>query len=260
MLAVLLFAALVATAYSQEYGPAKPDVKIIPHPKTVVHEDARHVHRQVHLVKQVPVHRTRVQTIINEVPRIIRKPKQIRKTRVFRQYYPVDVPVLRKVTVVKPVHLERKVPVPRMVVKDVPHHVVRTKKVDVPIDVPIKKIVEKKVVRYVENKIFRPRPVVQEKVRVEHVPQPFPVDQVVVKKNPRPRLIVEKKPVPVIRHIHTHKKQAVAVPRVKTVAEVVPNVVHQKVTYPVGKGGGSVQIPGGPLPVPEHYKYKGYDK
>nr|H2A0K7.1 RecName: Full=Mantle protein; Short=MP; Flags: Precursor [Pinctada margaritifera]CCE46148.1 mp10 protein [Pinctada margaritifera] len=254
MLAVLLFAALVATAYSQSnYGPGKPDVKIIPHPKTVVHEDARHVHKQVHLVKQVPVHRTRVQTIINEVPRIVTKPKKIKRTRIFRQYYPVDVPVIRRVTYLQPVHLERKVPVARMVVKDVPHHVVRTKKVDVPIDVPIKKIVEKKVVRYVENKIFRPRPVVQEKVRVVHVPKPFPVDRVIVQKNPRPRIIVEKKAVPVIRHIHTHKKQAVAVPRVKTVAEVVPNVVHQKVTYPVGKGGGSVQIPGGPLPVPEKF-------
>uniref|UniRef100_A0A194AM43 Putative mantle protein 10 n=1 Tax=Pinctada fucata TaxID=50426 RepID=A0A194AM43_PINFU len=254
MLAVLLFSALVGTAFSQGYpGPGK-DVKIVAHPKAVEHQEARHVHHRVPVLKQVPVQRVKVHTVVDEVPRIIRRPRPIYKTRVIRQYYPVHVPHVRVIKHIKPVLLEKKVAVPRKIIRHVPFKVVRTKTVKVPIDVPVPQIETRHVVKYKENRIFRPKPVVKEHVQIIEEKRPFPVDQHVVQKIPKPVVEVVKKPVVVVQNIHHHKKQVVGVPHVKTVAEVVPNVVHQKVTYPVGKGR-SVQVGGGPVPLPEFYRH-----
>lgn len=87
---------------------AEPSVHVVPHAKQAVHEVAHDVHREVGLIHQVPVIQKEVKIIRQEVPRLVHRPKIIRKTRVHVQKYIYDKPYIRKHTIIKPVEVVKK--------------------------------------------------------------------------------------------------------------------------------------------------------
>ncbi|XP_061192891.1 mantle protein-like isoform X2 [Saccostrea echinata] len=231
MIAALLLSLIVGAL-------AEPSVHVVPHAKQAVHEVAHDVHRHVGLIHQVPVVQKEVKVIRNEIPRIVTRPKIIRKTKVHVQKYIYDKPFIRKHTIIKPVEVVKKFDVHKTVDVPTPIHKVRTVVRPVHVDQPYPKIVIKKKTVFKENKIFRPKPVFEERVTIKKQPVPVPITEHVFKNVPQPRLVVKKIPVDIFKHIHRVRKEPVAVANVKTVGVEFPVIDRKKIHVPVAKAHG----------------------
>ncbi|XP_048750896.2 mantle protein-like isoform X2 [Ostrea edulis] len=221
---------------------AEPSVHVVPHAKKAVHEVAHDVNRHVGLVHQVPFIQREVKIVRNEVPRFINRPKIIRRTRVHVQKYNYDKPYIRKHTIIKPVQVVKKFDVHKTVDVPRPIHKVRTVVKPVHVDRPYPQVIVKKKVQYKENRIFRPKPVFEERVHIKKQHVPIPITEHVFKNIPQPRLIVKHVPFDIVKHVHQVKKEPVAVARVKTIGVQVPVIDRKRIHVPVAKshGGGYV--------------------
>uniref|UniRef100_K1QZU2 Uncharacterized protein n=1 Tax=Magallana gigas TaxID=29159 RepID=K1QZU2_MAGGI len=187
---------------------AEPSVHVVPHAKQAVHEIAHDVHRE--------------------------------------DIY--DKPYIRKHTIIKPVEVVKKFDVHKTVDVPQPIHKVKTVVRPVHVDRPYPQVIVKKKTQYKENRIFRPKPVFEERVHIKKQHVPVPITEHVFKNIPQPRLVVRKYPVDVTKHVHSVRKEPVAVARVKEVGFQVPVIDRKKIHVPVAKAHGGYG--GGPaLPV-----------